>query len=303
MRGKMTATQSQGSFLWTLPQPLAVFGGTGLVASASITGWTDADTLAQILMALPILLVPFLERLRPRREDWLIKRDDLFEDFFWVLWMALIWVPIFDEYYDTPISNLFVSIREASNFSYSLEAETTAGLLAAAMAGIVIVEFISYWAHRAQHRFLFLWRIHATHHHITKLNVLKGSRTHPLELLGLNLGGAVALAFLGASDDVVRVVFVFATITTFFNHSNLPLRPGIFGWVFTAAEMHQLHHSCDFDESNTNYGCGVIIWDRVFGTFSDRPSIERAGSGTGKRLSLLSQITIPFRSNRVLRNL
>ena len=67
--------------------------------------------------------------------------------------------------------------------------------------------------------------------------------------------------------------------------------------------MHQLHHSCDFAESNTNYGCGVILWDRIFGTFSGKQSIERAGNGTGRRLSLLTQLTIPFRSSEVLRSL
>jgi len=34
----------------------------------------------------------------------------------------------------------------------------------------------------------------------------------------------------------------------------------------------------DLDESNTNYGCSAIIWDRVFGTFLDR-DISEAGTG------------------------
>ena len=171
------------------------------------------------------------------------------------------------------------------------------------MVGIFAIEFIGYWAHRVQHRFMFLWRIHATHHHIVKMSAARADRTHPLEFLGLNLGSVVALAFLGASADVVGVVLVFRLATAHVCHCNLPLVSGVFGWVFNTAEWHQLHHSCDYAESNTNYGCTVIFWDRVFGTFSSKSSIERVGNGTGRRLSLLTQLTIPFRSNDVLRNL
>ena len=135
------------------------------------------------------------------------------------------------------------------------------------------------------------------------MSAARADRTHPLEFLGLNLGSAVALAFFGASADVVGVVLVFRLTTAHVNHCNLPLVSGVFGWLFNTAEWHQLHHSSDHDESNTNYGCTVIFWDRVFGTFSSKNSIERVGNGTGRRLSLLTQLTIPFRSNDVLRNL
>ena len=74
-----------------------------------------------------------------------------------------IWVPIYDERYDTPISNAFTSLLEWSGFPFRLEAETIAGLLVAAMVGIFAKEFIGYWAHRVQlwmHRYLLgpsLW--------------------------------------------------------------------------------------------------------------------------------------------------
>jgi len=291
------------SFWWSLPQPVFVLGCTLLVASAITTGWMDAKLLTSILIWLPIPLLLIAERFAPRRKDWLLNWRDLAVDTFWVFGTYLIWVPIYDEYYDTPISNAFAALREASAFPFRLEADTIPGLLGAAMVGIVAVEFIGYWAHRLQHRFLFFWRIHATHHHITKMSVARADRTHPLEFLGLNLGSAVALAYLGASADVVAVVLVFRLTTAHVNHCNLPLTSGMFGWVFNTAEWHQLHHSCVYDESNTNYGCTIILWDRIFGTFNGKRIIERVGNGTGRQLSLLSQLVIPFRSNKALREL
>ena len=289
--------------LWSLPQPVFVFGCAILTASAFTTDWMDPGLLVSILVLAPIPLLLVLERLKPRRHDWLLNWRDLAEDTFWVLATYFIWVPIYDKRYDTPISSVFTSLREMSGFPYRLEAETITGLLVASMVGVFAIEFIGYWAHRVQHRFMFLWRIHATHHHIVKMSAARADRTHPLEFLGLNLGSAVALAFLGASADVVGVVLVFRLATAHVCHCNLPLVSGVFGWVFNTAEWHQLHHSCDYAESNTNYGCTVIFWDRVFGTFSSKSSIERVGNGTGRRLSLLTQLTIPFRSNDVLRNL
>ena len=238
--------------IWSLPQPVFVFGSAILAASAAANHWMDAGLLVSILMFAPIPLLLIAERLLPKRRDWLLNWRDLLEDSFWVFATYLIWVPIYDEAYDTPISNFFASLRDASGFPFRLEAETTVGLVVAALIGIFAKEFIAYWLHRIQHRFMFFWRIHATHHHITKLSVARAERTHPLEFLGLNLGSAIALAFLGASPDVVGVVVVFGLTSAHFNHSNLPLVSGVFGWLFNTAQRHQLHHSCNYDESNTN---------------------------------------------------
>lgn len=271
------------SWIWSLPQPIYVFSCTLLAASAMVYGWMDWELLVSILIFSTIPLFLVLERFAPRRRDWLLNWRDLAEDTFWVLATYLIWVPIYDEHYDTPVSTLFTSLRDVSGFPYRLEADTVTGLLVAALAGMFAVEFIAYWLHRVQHRFLFLWRIHATHHHITKMSIARADRTHPLEFLGLNLGSAVALAFLGASAEVVGVALVFRMTSAHICHTNLPLQSGVFGWLFNTAEWHQLHHSCDYAESNNNYGCTVILWDRVFGTFSGKtPStgwaMVRAGS-------------------------
>ena len=69
-------------------------------------------------------------------------------DAFYVFSASFIWIPILDESYDTPISNLFTSIRDASDFPVSLQAESTLGILLAALVGITAAEFVGYWAHR-----------------------------------------------------------------------------------------------------------------------------------------------------------
>ena len=288
---------------WSLPQPIILLGFSLLVANAAITGWIDLSVLVPVLLFVPIPLLLLAERLIPKRKDWLLDWQDLIEDLFWLACSFLIWGPIYDDAYETPISNLFALLRDNSGFPFRLEAVTIGGLLVAAFIAIFVAEFIGYWAHRVQHRFMFLWRIHATHHHITKMSVARAERTHPLEFLGLNLGSAVTLAFLGASAEVVAVVVVFRLNTAHLCHSNLPLVSGAFGWLFNTPEWHQLHHSCIYKESNTNFGCTVIIWDRIFGTFSGKNHIKQVGNGTGEKLSIVTQLLIPFKSDQALREL
>ena len=290
-------------FLWTLPQPLWAFGAMFAVASAISTDWTDSDVLTSIVMLSPIPLILIAERFAPRRRDWLLKGREFAEDVFWVGCAYLIWFPIYAEYYDSPISDAFTALRDASAIPITLAPESTLGLVAAALGALLTSEFIYYWLHRLQHRTMLFWRMHATHHHITKMSAARSDRTHPLEFAALNLGPAIMLALLGASGDVVAVFLAFRIPNVYLNHSNLPLRSGIYGWLFTTAEWHSLHHSLRREESDMNYGCTVILWDRVFGTFSGKPNVERVGNGTGEALSVLAQLTLPFRSNEAIKSL
>ncbi|SMF15751.1 Sterol desaturase/sphingolipid hydroxylase, fatty acid hydroxylase superfamily [Alteromonadaceae bacterium Bs31] len=290
-------------FLWSLPQPIFVLGFCALSASACLSGWIDPWVLFTLVLWLsfPVLLVA--EWLMPRREDWNLDLTDLARDTFWVLATFLLWVPLYSKYYDPTIGALFASLRDTIGLTFSLQAKSVSGLVLMALVVILAAEFITYWLHRLQHRFLFFWRMHATHHHISKISVGRCDRTHPLEFIGLNVGLAAIFSLLGASEHVVAVAVMFKVTTVHLNHANLPLRAGVFGWVFTTAESHQLHHSLDYHESNTNYGCAVILWDRVFGTFSSKPEVDNVGSGSGKPLSIFTQLALPFFSDKKLRKL
>jgi sterol desaturase/sphingolipid hydroxylase (fatty acid hydroxylase superfamily) len=290
-------------FLWSLPQPLFVFGCAILTASAYTYGWVSPVVLVTLMIWLPIPLLLVLERLMPKRQEWLLNWRELGTDFFWVLASYLIWLPIYAEYYDAPISRVFMALSHLVDFPFQLRAYSIIGTVVMAMIGIFAIELIGYWVHRLQHCFMFLWRMHATHHHITKMSVGRTYRTHPLEFIGLNLGAAVVLAFMGASANVVAVIVVFRTITSYINHANLPLTSGICGWLFNTPQWHQLHHSLNYVESSTNFGCTVILWDRVFGTFCNKKQVGVIGNGSGEKLSLWTQLTLPFYSNKTIRKL
>lgn len=290
-------------FLWTLPQPLLVFGSMFAVATAVTTQWMNADLLTSMLIVLPLPLVLLAERIWTKREDWIPEPAELAEDAGWLAAGAFIWVPLYSDYYQTPLSEAFTWVRDSSGFAFSLNPETTLGLVGGALLVITLAEFFYYWLHRLQHESLFWWRIHATHHHITKMSAARGDRTHPLEWAALLISRPIILALLGASDDVIAVVVAFGFFQGILNHSNLPLRSGICGWFLSTAPMHHLHHANHAEHSNTNYGCSIIIWDRLFGTYSGSTEIDTLGAGSGKPLSIREQLALTFYSDDKLKSL
>ena len=62
--------------------------------------------------------------------------------------------------------------------------------------------------------------------------------------------------------------------------------------LFTTNRYHVHHHSRVLEESNTNYGCAIILWDRLFGTYSNGVTTE---TGTGPtEPSLWQKFQMPF---------
>ena len=289
---------------WMLPQPLLVLGSMVAVATMITQRWMDPDLFTTVMIVLPVPLLIFAERVWTKREDWLLTPKEFAEDAFWLGFAALLWVPLYGDFYETPLSEAFTWLRDRSPFEVTLAPTTVLGLLGAVMAVKLVESFIYYWCHRIQHESLFFWRMHATHHHITKMGCLRGDRTHPLEYLTLALGTPIALALFGASEDVVAVAAAFGMWNGGLNHANLPLRslPG-YDWVFATAPQHHAHHALELRQSNSNYGCNIILWDRLFGTYCGDEAVCQIGAGTGKPLSIREQLALAFYSKERLTQL
>jgi sterol desaturase/sphingolipid hydroxylase (fatty acid hydroxylase superfamily) len=118
------------------------------------------------------------------------------------------------------------------------------------------------------------------------------------------LGTPIALALFGASEDVVAVTAAFHFWNGNLNHANLPLRslPG-YDWIFATAPQHHAHHALELRQSNSNYGCNIILWDRLFGTYCGDEIVGQIGAGTGKALSIREQLALAFYPNKRLTQL
>jgi len=140
-------------------------------------------------------------------------------------------------------------------------------------------EFIWYWIHRAEHRWQFVWRMsgHGAHHSFKHLGAINFGANHPMESFVLVLPAAIVELIFGVGIAAAGAA-VFSATQASIAHTNLNLNSKWIGWLFTTNHYHIRHHSVVLEESNTNYGCSAILWDRVFGTFVDSPIVE-AGIG------------------------
>jgi len=149
------------------------------------------------------------------------------------------------------------------------------------LAGALVVgELGAYWAHRLCHLTRLGWRVHAVHHSAEALHLWASGRTHPFNTVLVFTAQSLGVVLLGAPAEVIALMAVFTGVNGLLQHANVRVQPGWLSAVVSTSELHRWHHSRDLEESNTNFGNNLIIWDRVFGTYF-RPRDRSAGEEVG----------------------
>jgi sterol desaturase/sphingolipid hydroxylase (fatty acid hydroxylase superfamily) len=99
---------------------------------------------------------------------------------------------------------------------------------------------------------------------------MKSSRNHPVDMLFLTVLAHLPLVILGAKGKDLMWAALIQSVVNLTSHANVRTRANLFGWFFATPDYHRIHHSAVLEEGKTNYGCRLLIWDRVFGTFRPR---------------------------------
>jgi sterol desaturase/sphingolipid hydroxylase (fatty acid hydroxylase superfamily) len=170
---------------------------------------------------------------------------------------------------------------------------------AQALVVVFIADGIEYARHRASHTVSWLWPIHALHHSSDRMHVLKGGRTHLLDIVGRYVVVYVPLAALGVP---VSVLAVYTAATSLFGpvaHSNVAVRlPGFLHRVVMTPGVHRIHHARPLALSCSNYANVFPIWDVLFGTFEDpdrHPAPEYGIEGEAFPSGFAAQLFYPLR--------
>ena len=148
---------------------------------------------------------------------------------------------------------------------------------AALGAGIVLLDLAIYLQHVMFHAVPALWRLHRMHHADLDIDVTTGARFHPIEIALSMLIKLAAIAALGVPPAAVVLFEVLLNATSMFNHANVRIAPAfesVLRWLVVTPDMHRVHHSVERDETNSNFGFNLSLWDRLFGTYRAQP---RAG--------------------------
>lgn len=147
------------------------------------------------------------------------------------------------------------------------------------LLAIVILDFAIWFQHLASHKIPLLWRLHRMHHLDLDVDVTTAVRFHPIEII-LSMAYKLALIWaLGPHPAAVILFEVLLNGCALFNHSNLRLPAGfdrIVRWLMVTPDVHRIHHSLRREETDSNYGFSVTLWDRLFRTFTDQPKDDQA---------------------------
>lgn len=128
-------------------------------------------------------------------------------------------------------------------------------------------DFCYYWMHRTTHRVRWFWCNHAVHHSATELNL---SAAYRLGMFGKQTGTLlffVPLIFMGLSPQLVYEVVTINLLYQFWLHATWIPKLGFWEYVLNTPCAHRIHHACNKEYIDGNYGGVLIVFDRLFGTY------------------------------------
>lgn len=170
---------------------------------------------------------------------------------------------------------------------------------------VILLDLLIYSQHALFHRVPWLWRVHRVHHADLEFDVTTGLRFHPVEILLSMAIKVAAVTLLGAAAVAVLIFEVLLNATSMWSHSNIRLPGGIdrlLRLLLVTPDMHRTHHSVIPRETHSNFGFNLACWDRLFGTYRERPEAGHEGMTIGipeysssADLRLIRMLLMPFR--------
>ncbi len=153
------------------------------------------------------------------------------------------------------------------------------------LGALLAYDFSYYWLHRAGHRVALLWAAHVVHHQSEDYNLSTALRqTSSGFLLGWVFYLPMAVA--GVPPLVFATVALIDLLYQFWVHTQQVGKLGWFDRWFCAPSNHRVHHAVNERYVDKNYGGILIIWDRLFGTYT--PELDSEPCVYGTRLPLRS---------------
>jgi sterol desaturase/sphingolipid hydroxylase (fatty acid hydroxylase superfamily) len=281
----------------TMPKPtldrVIYFALQPMLASGVLVFWYFNQDLASsyILSILIInIVLALVEHWRPARPDWVQRWREKSRNIVLVV-ILIMGAGLVVGFYDSSLRGPLADLRQTLGIDFWPHQWP---LLVQVFMVFFLSEFIWYWMHRAEHRWDLVWRVsgHGAHHAFKHLGAINFGANHPLELFFIALPSALVELFFGVGLAAAGAA-AFSVTQASIAHSNIRMNTNVVGWLFTTNRYHIHHHSSILEESNTNYGCSAIVWDRVFGTFEDAGTVD---TGTGPtEPSLWQKFIMPVR--------
>ncbi|MFL0809339.1 MAG: sterol desaturase family protein [Agarilytica sp.] len=189
----------------------------------------------------------------------------------WVTSFCLVLVSVFLLKFIPGLSSMSVALL-AENNSWGLLSLLALPVWLKIVVSIVVLDFLIYLQHRLFHKVGLFWRFHRVHHVDRDFDVATGIRFHPLEIILSMLYKCICVLALGCPLIAVLAFDILLNVSALFTHSNFQLPEKldrVLRWVFVTPNMHRIHHSHLEEETNSNYGFFISVWDRLGASYKN----------------------------------
>lgn len=178
---------------------------------------------------------------------------------------------------------LMVEIHEASPLRDVVGRQPWAFLLL-----FFLDDFTYYWFHRFNHEVRFLWAGHVNHHSSERMNLGTALRQGVGERI-YKLLFWLWLAALGFDPAMILLMIGINLTFQFWVHTEAIRRlPAWYEAVFNTPSHHRVHHGSNVRYLDRNHAGVLIIWDKIFGTFSPELDDEPVIYGLTENLGSLN---------------
>lgn len=131
-------------------------------------------------------------------------------------------------------------------------------------------DFSYYWFHRSSHNIRYFWASHVVHHSSQKYNLATALRQTWTGGISGSFIFYLWMPLLGFHPLAILFMHSISLLYQFWIHTELIDRmPRWFEYIFNTPSHHRVHHSSDAKYLDRNHAGILIIWDRMFGTFTE----------------------------------
>jgi sterol desaturase/sphingolipid hydroxylase (fatty acid hydroxylase superfamily) len=154
---------------------------------------------------------------------------------------------------------------------------------------LLVADLTYYWMHRLEHEVRILWAWHSVHHSSPEFNLTTGLRLAWIEGV-IEWIFFVPMILIGFSAIQTVIALSIVVIYQTWIHTD---KIGKLGWadrIFNTPSIHRVHHGSNRQYHDKNYGGILILWDRLFGTYS--PEEEKVVYGIARPVGTWNPLMI-----------
>jgi alkylglycerol monooxygenase len=136
------------------------------------------------------------------------------------------------------------------------------------VALFLATDLVWYWYHRLAHEINLFWSAHVVHHQSEDFNYTTSARITVFQAI-IRTGFWTILPLIGFPAGMISTMLILHGLYPFFIHTRTIGKLGWLEYILVTPSHHRVHHASNPEYLDKNYGDVLIIWDKLFGTFTE----------------------------------